>query len=349
MILSLYACTPAAELPFRLVEVARIEGPTAIVAPPAGPDALWVAEQAGRVWIVGRDAPVLDLRDRVEDGGEKGLLGLAFAPGFPTDPRVFVNYTYEAGRQLRTRVASYRWDGTRLDPASEVEVLSFDQPWSNHNGGNLVIGPDGMLYVAVGDGGSGGDPRGTGQDPSDWLGSILRVDVATAPYRVPPDNPFVGRADAKPEVWLYGVRNPWGLGFDGETLWFADVGQDDWEEVNRGVKGGNYGWSVKEGTHCFRKTPCDGDFVAPVAEYGHDVGQSVTGGRVYRGPSIAALDGRYLYADFVTGRLWVVPTAGGVPTLVADTELMPSTFGLDRAGRLHVGDYRGRVWRVDPK
>lgn len=349
MIPLLVACAPAtAALPFRLEEVAKIDNPTAIVEPAAGPAGLWVTEQAGRVWRLGEGAPttVLDIRSKVDSGGEKGLLGLAFAPRFPEDPRVFVNYTYTASGQLSTRVASYRWDGTKLDPASEVEVLSFDQPWSNHNGGGLVLGPDGMLWIGVGDGGSGGDPRRTGQDPSDWYGSVLRIDVSTPPYKVPPDNPFVGRAGYAPEVWAYGIRNPWGIHFDGDTLWFADVGQDKWEEVDRGKKGGNYGWSVKEGTHCFRASPCEGDFVEPVAEYGHDEGQSVTGGVVYRGPSVPAIDGKYVYADFASGRFWALDPSGGKPTRLGDGDLNPSTFGRDRAGRLYVGDYRGRVLRV---
>lgn len=349
MMLPLLACaSSAASLPFSLTEVGRVEHPTAIAEPPAGPAGLWVLEQEGRVWRLGEEAPVLDVSKRITSGGERGLLGLAFAATFPEDPRVFLNYTYTEGKQLRTRVASWRWDGKRLDPASEVEVLSFDQPWSNHNGGGLATGPDGMLYIAVGDGGAGGDPRGTGQDLSDWLGSILRVDVSVVPYRVPPDNPLVGRAGAKPEVWAYGLRNVWGLGFDGDTLWFADVGQGDWEEVNRGVKGGNYGWNHREGKHCFKRPTCEGDFVEPVAEYGHDLGQSVTGGRVYRGPSIPALDGRYVYADFASGRFWAVPTAGGDATLLGKADALPSTFGTDRQGRLYVGDYRGRVYRVDP-
>ncbi len=246
------ASPPSPELPFRLTLVAEVEGPTALVTPTAGPDGLYVAEQAGRVWRpVDGSAPtlVLDVRSRVRSGGELGLLGLAFAAGYPQDPRVFVNYTYESPK-LRTRVASYvmNAEGTRLDPGSEVEVLSFAQPYPNHNGGALAIGPAGLLYIAIGDGGSGGDPHGHAQDLSDWLGSILRIDVRTVPYSVPLDNPFVvtgegvgapDTRDARPEIWAYGVRNPWGMHFDRDTLWFADVGQDRWEEVNRGVKGGN--------------------------------------------------------------------------------------------------------------
>ncbi len=355
MLLLLAACASAGPaVPLSFSPVADIEHPTAIVEPPRGSGGLYVVEQEGRIWRVDPDAPgkpalVLDVSDRIVSGGEMGLLGLAFAPRYPDDPRFFVNYTYE-GDTLRTRIASFRVsaDGATADPASEAEVLSFAQPYSNHNSGALAVGPDGMLYIGVGDGGSGGDPQNHAQDRSDWLGSILRVDVNSPPYAVPNDNPFVGQEGVLPEIWAYGVRNPWGMHFDGDTLWFADVGQDEWEEVNRGVAGGNYGWRVMEGTHCYDARTCDASgFVAPVAEYGHDLGASVTGGVVYRGPSIPAIDGKYLYADFASGRFWVVPAQGGEATLLGDTDLLPSSFGVDRQGRLYVGDYRGKIWRVD--
>jgi glucose/arabinose dehydrogenase len=352
MFLLILGCKAATPLPFALVEVGAVAEPTAIVTPAAGPDGVYVVEQAGRIWrLVEGAAPalVVDLSARVTAGGERGLLGLAFAPDYPQDPRVFVDYTYTKGRQLRTRVASFRIDaaGATIDPASERDVLTFDQPYANHNSGSLVVGPDGMLYIGVGDGGSGGDPQGHAQNLGDWLGSVLRVDVRTAPYGVPPDNPFVARKDARPEIWAYGVRNPWGMHFDDKTLWFADVGQDKWEEVDRGVSGANYGWNIMEGRHCYSEPTCDpGRFLSPVAEYGHDVGQSVTGGLVYRGPSVPAIDGRYVYADFVTGVFWALPITGGAPAVLADTDLNPSTFGADRAGRLYIGDYAGTIWRV---
>ena len=342
-------------LPFRFVSIAEIEQPTAIVTPASGPDGIYVVEQVGRVWRVDPEQPsqptlVVDLRDRVTSGGELGLLGLAFAPDYPADPRAFLNYTHKRDGELRTRVAAYRVspDGATFDAASEAEVLGFDQPYSNHNSGSLVVGPDKKLYVGVGDGGAGGDPRGHGQDLGTWLGSILRIDVTRPPYTVPPDNPFVATTGALPEIWAYGVRNPWGMHFDGATLWFADVGQDKWEEVNRGVAGGNYGWNVMEATHCFEARTCDSAaFVPPVAEYGRDLGQSVTGGVVYRGPSVPALDGRYVYADFASGNVWVVPSEGGAAALLGNTGMNPSTFGTDRKKRLYVGDYRGRIWRVE--
>lgn len=354
--LPLLACTgaPAATpAPFHLVEAGKVEHPTAIVEPAAGPGGLHVAEQEGRIWRIrdGERTELLDISERLVAGGEKGLLGLAFSPAYPGDPRVFVNYTYREGPRLRTRIASFRVDpdGARIDPESEVEVLSFEQPYTNHNSGSLAFGPDGFLYAGVGDGGSGGDPERHAQNLGDWLGSILRIDVSKPPYAVPPDNPFVGRPGAKPEIWAYGVRNPWGMHFDGDTLWFADVGQDRWEEINRGVRGADYGWNILEGTRCYAARTCDADGrVPPVAEYGHDLGQSVTGGLVYRGPSIPALDGRYVFADFASRRLWTLPPEGGPATLLTAIEASPSTFGRDRAGNLYIGGYGGTIWRVAP-
>ena len=356
-LIALICCSAAAPvappaLGFRLTRVAAVEQPTALATPPAGPDVLWAAEQAGRLLRLDATGPALalDLHDRVTSGGETGLLGFAFAPNWPTDARVFVNYTTTKGGQLFTRIASFRSaDGGRtLEPASEATVLQVAQPWSNHNGGPLQFGPDGMLYVALGDGGSGGDPRGTGQDRSDLLGSILRLDVSAAPYAIPTGQPFAADATVRPEVWAYGVRNPWGMHFDGATLWFADVGQDRWEEVNRGVAGGNYGWNRREGRHCFAASPCPGTFVEPVAEYGHDEGASVTGGLVYRGPSIPGLDGKYVFADFATGRFFAVSPSGGPTERLGDSGLNPSSFGRTREGRMYVAHYGGEVYRVDP-
>jgi len=351
-VLLVIAACAAAPLPFRLVEVAKVAQITSIHPTPLAEGEVWVTTQEGKVLRIDGAAPpaaLLDIRARIVSGGEMGLLGLALAPTFPKDPRVFVNYTHKPAGKLRTAVVSYRWDGARFDPASEILVLGFDQPYSNHNSGSLAFGPDGMLYVGVGDGGSGGDPHGHGQDLGTWLGSILRVDVAEAPYRVPGDNPFVDTPGAAPEIWAYGIRNPWGMAFDGDTLWFADVGQNTWEEIDRGVKGGNYGWNIMEGTHCFQTPVCDTSrFVPPVAEYSHTEGRSVTGGFVYRGPSIPALDGRYVYADFATGRMWAVPADGGAATVLGELRINPSAFGKDGKGRLHVADYGGTLYRVEP-
>lgn len=349
----LYACTspaPAAPLVFtRVADVGRV---TAIVGSVQGPDALYFTEQDGRLWRLegGRATVVLDLSARITAGGEMGLLGLALHPKWPDDPRAFVNYTLTLDGQLTTRIASFVLPPGGLgDPASEVAVLSFRQPYRNHNSGSLAFAPDGTLYIGVGDGGSGGDPLGTGQDRSDWLGSILRVDVSVPPYRVPADNPFVGQPGVRPEIWAYGVRNPWGMAFDGGTLWFADVGQNAWEEVDVGEAGANYGWNRMEGSHCYGAPTCDrAGLTLPVAEYSHEVGNSVTGGRVYRGPPIPVLDGRYVYADFGSGWFFTV-TRGEAPRQVFRSELNPSAFGVDRGGRLYVADYPSGVYRVDPQ
>lgn len=344
------ASAPAIAGVFRLEPVVVVAQPTAIAAPPGPGQVVYVTQQSGQVVRVvgGKATVVLDLAGRLSAGGERGLLGLAFHPRWPDDPRIFVNYTHTVGRQLRTRVASFRLPGPTAvaDPASEVEVLGFDQPYSNHNSGALAFGADGMLYIGVGDGGSGGDPQRHGQDTMDWLGSILRVDVSTAPYAVPKDNPFVGKEGFLPEIWAYGVRNPWGIHVDGSTLWFADVGQNAWEEVNRGVAGANYGWNRLEGNHCFPADPCDRQgTVLPVAEYSHTVGSSVTGGLVYRGPSIPALDGRYVYADYATGAVFSVPAAGGEATRHGRIGLHPTAFGADGDRRLYLGDYGGTLYR----
>jgi glucose/arabinose dehydrogenase len=256
---------------------------------------LFVVEQAGRIRIVEHGAvvvtPFLDIRAKVSSGGERGLLGLAFHPGFPTDPRFFVDYTDVDGN---TVVSEFRVAGTnpnRADPGSERILLHVDQPFANHNGGGIVFGRDGMLYISLGDGGGGGDPQGNGQKLDTLLAKILRIDVdgqaGDKPYGVPADNPFVDRSGARPEIWLTGLRNPWRLRFDRATgdLWIGDVGQGLWEEVDvarAGVGGLNYGWNVMEGFHCFLpSTGCDQTgLTLPVAEYGHNLGCAIIGGVV---------------------------------------------------------------------
>jgi len=359
-LLLLLACPTAttispapADAPFRLTAAGKVPQPTAIQSSAGDPDALYVVEQEGRVWRLagGQQKVVLDITDRVDAGGEKGLLGLALSPTWPADPRLWVNYTHVEAGQLRTSISSFTVNPTtwRADPQSEVRVLGFDQPYANHNSGPVLFAPDGTLFVTVGDGGAGGDPKGYAQNPGELLGKILRLDVSTAPYRVPADNPFVGKEGWRPEIWALGVRNPWGASFDGDTLWFADVGQNAWEEVNQGVKGANYGWNRLEGTHCYKAASCDvAGLTPPVAEYGHDVGQSVTGGVVYRGPSIPALDGRYLYADFASGRFWGVKP-GRAPESLPKLSMNPSAFGVDTQKRVYIADYgSGVLWRVDP-
>jgi len=318
---------PTGVVPVVRVVVGGLRSPLDVADAGDGSGRIFVAEQAGRIRIV-RDGtlasrPFLDITDRIASGGERGLLGIAFHPGYPTDPRIFVDYTDKAGN---TVVSSFRvsaGDPDAADPASEVAILHVTQPFPNHNGGGIHFGPDGMLYIALGDGGSGGDPQGNGQRLDTLLAKILRIDVngasGTGAYAIPPDNPFVATAGAKPEIWLTGLRNPWRFSFDGPTgdLWIGDVGQAAWEEIDvvrGGASGLNFGWNVMEGFHCFK--PSDGcnttGLTMPVAEYGHSLGCAVIGGVVVRDARQGRLDGGYLFGDACTDNLWLMdPTGDG--------------------------------------
>ncbi len=325
---------------------------------------LFVVLQPGRIVVFENDPGVesartfLDIRDRVNDAGnEEGLLGLAFDPAFAENGYFYVYYT--ASRPRRSVVSRFSVspdDPNRADPDSELVFLEVEQPYRNHNGGHLAFGPDGMLYVGLGDGGSSGDPRGNGQDTSTLLGSILRIDVSVlnqlGGYAVPPDNPFAGgEGAARGEIWAYGLRNPWRFSFDRETgdLWAADVGQNLYEEVDIIRPGLNYGWNVMEGSHCFRRENCDArGLEMPVAEYGRDGGCSVTGGYVYRGRRQPTLYGAYLYADFCSGKIWALRHDGAAVTeqmLIADTGLSISSFGEDPSGEVYVLTFEGAVYR----
>lgn len=319
---------------------------------------LFVVEQAGVIRII-RDGqllprPFLDISARVISGGEMGLLSVAFHPRYASNGRFFVNYTANGGR-LRTVIAEYRVsDDPNVAERAERVLLQIDQPYRNHNGGLNLFGPDGMLYIGMGDGGSGGDPHNNGQRLDTLLGKMLRIDVdGGTPYRVPPDNPFAGRAGARGEIWASGLRNPWRFSFERGSgrLFLADVGQNAWEEVDLIERGRNYGWRIMEGAHCFQpQTACDRtSLVLPIAEYGREGGCSVTGGHVYRGSRIRALVGRYLFADYCSGRIWALTEAGGgrwtMATLL-DSGLSVSSFGEDQDGDLYVVDHRGAIYRI---
>lgn len=358
----------------------------------------FVVEQAGRIWLLkdGKlpaDAkPFLDLSDKVYAQGEGGLLGLAFHPNFVENGYFYVNYTAErlgeVGPEVKQGNKTVRQSAIRTviaeftvepglsvcSPLSERLVMAINQPFENHNGGMIAFGPDGMLYIGMGDGGGQRDPLKNGQNLSLLLGKMLRIDVTPRQgYATPRDNPFVGRDGARAEIWAYGLRNPWRFSFDRETglLYAADVGEDRWEEIDLIEKGGNYGWSVREGAYPFINVPVQKDekkpaehgpavegFKAPIKAYWHDLGMSVTGGNVYRGKAIPALRGWYLYGDYSKGTIWGLKYENGKVvaegTLKIENEkavrpMLPSGFGEDTAGEVYVCSHQdGKIWRIVP-
>jgi glucose/arabinose dehydrogenase len=339
--------------------------PLYLTAPP-GDDRLFVVEKGGRIRIVENGAllptPFLDVSSLVSRGSEQGLLGLAFHPDYASNGRFFVDYTDTNGD---TRIVQYHVssDANTADPASAHILLTVEQPYSNHNGGQLAFGPDGDLFIGMGDGGSGGDPQGHGQDAGDLLGSLLRIDVdSDTGYAIPADNPWVDSSGARGEVWSIGLRNPWRFSFDrgNGDLYIADVGQNEIEEVNvspsaggrsRG-RGANYGCNIMEGNSCFSSGSCDrSGLVLPVTQYTHADGCSVTGGYVYRGDAIPSLQGTYFYADFCSGWVRSFRFEDGTATeqrswpSLAPGGSVPS-FGEDARGELYLMSADGGVYRV---
>ena len=333
-----------------------------------GSDRLFVVEQAGRIHVFPNDAAVdettefLDIRDRVSDGGnEEGLLGLAFHPDYANNGYFYVNYSASGPRRnVIARYSVSASDPNRADRESETVLLTFEQPYSNHNGGQLAFGPDGYLYIATGDGGSGGDPQNNAQNRTNLLGKILRIDVdnssGSSAYAIPGDNPFAGNAEGyAEEIWAYGLRNPWRFSFDPVTgrLWTGDVGQNRFEEVDIIEKGKNYGWRIMEGFSCYNPASgCDQNgLTKPIVEYGRNQGASITGGHVYRGSGVPELQGQYIYADFVTGRIWGLTYNG--PGDIENTLLLASnenvsSFGVDEAGELYICSFGGGIFRFRP-
>ena len=342
----------------RVFPALTFERPVFLTHAGDGSGRVYVVEQHGVVHRIDPATPdrtetFLDISARVSRrGNEEGLLGLAFDPGFAGNGRFYVYYSAASPR--RSVLSRFESNGGMGDPRSESVLLEVPQPYSNHNGGMIAFGPDGMLYVALGDGGSSGDPRRHGQNVDTLLGTILRIDVTEpeggAPYAIPADNPFAGRDDARGEIWAFGLRNVWRFSFDRETgdLWAGDVGQNALEEVDLVRRGGNYGWNAMEGSRCFRSASCDASiFEAPVMEYGRDFGCSVTGGYVYRSQRLPELRGVYLYADFCSGRIWGLRWDGERVTeqaqLARATFQVPS-FGEDEAGELYVLGFDGGVY-----
>jgi glucose/arabinose dehydrogenase len=361
------AGTPVAGIPTltaRLV-ASGLSHPLDLQSAPGDRERLYVVEQAGRIRVMRsgqlQSTPFLDLSGRISSGGERGLLGLAFHPQFATNRRFFVNYTDPAGD---THVSEFRaTTADQADPASERVLLVVPQPFANHNGGGLAFARDGTLFIGLGDGGSGGDPLGNGQNLGTPLGKMLRIDVDSGtPYAIPSGNPFVGTPDALPEIWAYGLRNPYRFSFDRSTgdLYIGDVGQNRVEEIDvhaSGQPGGeNYGWNITEGSQCYR--PANGcnraGITFPVYEYGHDQGCAVTGGVVYRGCRMPDLAGTYFFGDYCSGFVRSFRVANGQATEVRDWTSGLSgidsvtSFGTDADGEVYVVDYDGEVYRLEP-
>jgi hypothetical protein len=339
--------------------VSGLDQPVCVTHPRDGSNRLFIAEQPGAIRVLQPGTrtpqPFLDIRSKVLSGGEQGLLGLAFHPAFRDNGRFFVNYTRRPDGA--TVIAEYRTAPGNPNAAdlSESVLLVIGQPFANHNGGMLEFGPDGYLYIAVGDGGAGNDPGNRAQDPADLLGKILRIDVDRAEpgkaYSSPPDNPFAGVANARPEIYAVGLRNPWRFSFDRVTgsLYAGDVGQNQVEEVDVITRGGNYGWRIFEGTRCTGLGPasCDAPgFTGPIAEYTHDGRRcSVTGGYVYRGSKGTLPAGAYVYGDFCSGEIFL--HNGGRSALILDTQINISSFGEDEAGEIYVtGLTDGTIYRI---
>jgi len=327
-----------------------------------GSGRLFVVEKAGRILIIQNgqvsNEPFLDIQGEVNSGSsERGLLGLAFHPNYSQSGLFFVNYIDQNGNTVIARFHLSTDDPNKADPSSEVDLIHVNQPYPNHNGGGLAFGPDGYLYIGLGDGGSGGDPMRNGQNLQTMLGKLLRIDVDKGDnYSIPADNPFAGGGGLG-EIWAYGLRNPWRFSFDRTTgdLYIADVGQDSWEEVNfvpAGTMGGlNFGWSYFEGNHSYNDTPpANASFIQPAVEYSHSEGCSVTGGSVYRGQAMSEWQGVYLYGDYCSGSIWGLIHTGQneyQSMLLFQTGAQITTFGVDEAGEIYMADFRsGSIVRL---
>lgn len=346
----------------------QFTAPVDLASPNDGTDRIFVVSQAGRIFVFPNDENVpssktfLDISDRVIYSGEQGLLGIAFHPKYKTNGYFYVNYV--ANNPRRTVIARYQVSSSNPDSAvkaSEQVVLTFTQPYSNHNGGQVAFGPDGYLYIATGDGGSGGDPQNNSQNRSNLLGKILRIDIdnpaGSLNYGIPVDNPFAGNTQGfSQEIYAYGLRNPWRFSFDKVTglLWCADVGQNKWEEINLIENGGNYGWRIMEGTECYNpSTGCNtAGLILPIHQYFHNStgGYSVSGGFVYRGGTVPELTGKYIYADYVSKRVWALTYNGtGNVTnelLSANIGISIAAFGVDNSDELYLLDLSGgKIYR----
>ena len=333
--------------------------------PGDGSGRLFVVEQGGLIKVFENDAAAsdasvfLDIQNQIATGGERGLLGLTFHPNFESNGFFYVNYT--APNPLRTVISRFKVplnNGDQADASSETIILTYDQPFGNHNGGQIRFGPDGYLYIAAGDGGGGGDPQGNAQNRSTLLGNILRIDVDDSGngnnYAIPADNPFFENDQGyREEIFAYGLRNPFRFSFDSETgdLWAGDVGQNEFEEIDIIENGNNYGWNITEGNECYNANTCDrSGLTAPVFAYDHSNNdRSVTGGFVYRGEQLDGLSGYYIYADFISGRIWALNTSNTQNpenTLLVESDLAISSFGVDANNELYITAFDGSIYRL---
>lgn len=333
--------------------------PVLMLQAPGHPERWYVVERAGRVlrfqnvnWVITTNE-VIDIRASVDTAGEGGLLGMAFHPDFAVNGYVYLSYTAPSvTAALETRISRFTSSdgGLTLSPASELVILRVDQPFENHNGGHIAFGQDGLLYIGLGDGGSVGDPLGHAQNVNTLLGAMLRIDVdAATPYAIPPGNPFAA-GGGRGEIYAWGLRNPWRWSFDRASgeLWAGDVGQDNYEEVDRIRVGRNYGWNIREGAHCYNAATCTVvGLTDPVLDYSHALGCSITGGYMYRGFAVPELYGVYIYGDFCSGRIWGYDSWGfGSIDLLFDTPLNIVSFAETPGGEILIIDYGGGIYRL---
>jgi glucose/arabinose dehydrogenase len=334
-------------------------------------DDMYVVEKSGVIYRVSLDEEakhhqaILDIRDRVDVGhSEEGLLSLAFHPNYREKPEIFVWYTSHNPRRMVLSSFCAVDELEKINSKTEKIILEVEQPWGNHNGGTILFGPDGYLYLGIGDGGGSNDTKDNAQNTKSMLGKIIRIDIDKTSenknYSIPDDNPFTKREGFLPEIWAYGLRNPWRMSFDNKTgkLWVADVGQNKWEEIDIVEKGGNYGWNLREGSHIFMKKEQIVSSIDPVYEYGRYRGGSVTGGFVYRGENIPELKGSYLFSDYLSGRTWALKQTNDnlrkykTRRIIKNQQLFISSYGQDQRGELYVCGFEspyaleGKIYRL---
>jgi glucose/arabinose dehydrogenase len=331
--------------------------PVGIYSPDDGSNHLFILEQGGRIFSFNNSIDVvekhlfMDISDLISTGGERGLLGLAFHPNFSSNGYFYLDYTNKTGDSIISRFKIKDDDTNFGNKSSQKIILTIEQPYSNHNGGQIAFGPDNYLYIALGDGGSVGDPLGNAQNRENLLGSILRINIDSVdPYSIPLDNPFHGNG-FREEIYAFGLRNPWRFSFDPVTgfLWAGDVGQNAWEEINIIENGKNYGWNAYEGTHPYNPGTNVTNVEFPIYEYGHLIGRSITGGYVYRGLELLGLTGKYIYGDFIYGQIWALEYDGANPTnntILVDTNLQISSFGIDSQNELYLCAFDGKIYKL---